>query len=243
MKFIFTSLLAVFTASFAIAQNCNISIDLPPELIFCQAGQTSVLMPNIQGDYNTFEWSPTAGLSSPNSLTPTVIASGNTAYTLTVTGVSATELIFNGDFSSGDTGFTSDYIYGTGGGVGLLSNEGQYAITNNAGTTHNQFANCNDHTGGGNMMVVNASGDASDLWCQDIAVTMNTSYSFSAWVTSVTSQNPAQLQFSVNGTALGTSFNASSNTCNWQQFSSEWASGNAISAPNMYCQYQFYTCR
>lgn len=37
-------------------------------------------------------------------------------------------LVVNGDFESGNTGFTSSYINGTGGAWGLLSNPGQYAI-------------------------------------------------------------------------------------------------------------------
>jgi len=229
MKLISTFLLTVFTVTFSLGQ-CTTTIDLTEDIILCQAGATTVLMPTIQGDFTGFEWSPVAGLSDPTSLTPTATVATNTTYTLSVTSISTTELITNGDFSLGDANFTSDYIPGTGGGVGLLSNEGQYAIASNAGDTHNQFANCNDHTGGGNMMVINASGDASNLWCQTITVSANTTYSFSAWVTSVTSQNPAQLQFSVNTIQLGTPFNASSSTCNWQQFSSEWFSDAATTA-------------
>lgn len=229
MKYFF-SLVAICSTFWLSAQNCNLSVDLPSEIIVCQAGETITLMPSITDNYDTFTWSPTTGLSSSTSLTPSITVTNDVSYSISVQAVSDTELIFNGDFSQGDTGFTSDYIYGTGGGVGLLSNEGQYAIANNAGSTHNQFANCNDHTGGGNMMVVNASGDASDLWCQEITVSPNTAYSFSAWVASVTSQNPAQLQFSVNGVQLATPFNASASTCNWQQFSAEWSSDATTTA-------------
>jgi gliding motility-associated-like protein len=211
------------------SQNCNVTIDLNPEVNLCGPG-SSVLLPVISGDYESFTWSPITGLDDPNQLITTANVTDSTVYTLNVLSLSDDNLITNGDFSAGDTGFTSDYIYGTGGGVGLLSNEGQYAIATNAGTTHNQFANCNDHTGGGNMMVVNASGDASNIWCQNITVDTDTDYFFSAWVTSVTSQNPAQLQFSVNGVQLGSPFNASANTCNWQQFSAEWSSGTTTAA-------------
>lgn len=229
MKLILTFLLAVFTVTFSLGQ-CTVSIDLVENIILCQSGSTTVLMPTIQGNFTSFEWSPSSGLSDINSLTPTTTVVANIDYTLSVNSISETELISNGDFSLGNTDFTSDYIPGTGGGVGLLSNEGQFAIVDNAGDTHNQFANCSDHTGNGNMMVINASGDASNLWCQSIVVAANTNYSFSAWVASVTSQNPAQLQFSVNGIQLGTPFNASSNTCNWQQFSSEWFSDATTTA-------------
>ncbi len=219
--------LALYSISWS--QNCNVTIDLNPEVNLCAPG-SSVLIPVITGNYQSFTWSPVIGLSNPNQLITTANVTDSTVYTLSVVSLSNNNLITNGNFSAGDTGFTSDYIYGTGGGVGLLSNEGQYAIASNAGTTHNQFANCNDHTGGGgNMMVVNASGDASNIWCQNITIDANTDYFFSAWVTSVTSQNPAQLQFSVNGVQLGSPFNASAATCNWQQFSSAWSSGATTS--------------
>lgn len=229
MKSLYTLLFLLSWQAFLSAQDCGITIDITPEVNLCGPGST-VLLPVITGNYASFSWTPTTGLSDPNALITTANVTDSSSYTLNVLSLSDNNLITNGDFSQGDTGFTSDYIYGTGGGVGLLSNEGQYAIASNAGTTHTQFANCNDHTGGGNMMVVNASGDASDLWCQVITVDPNTDYFFSAWVTSVTSQNPAQLQFSVNGIQLGTPFNASPTTCNWQQFSSEWSSGATTSA-------------
>ena len=229
MKSLYTLLFFLSWQVIVSAQDCGITVDITPEVNLCGPGST-VLLPVITGAYSSFSWTPTTGLTDPNALITTANVTDSTSYTLNVLSLSGNNLITNGDFSQGDTGFTSDYIYGTGGGVGLLSNEGQYAIASNAGTTHNQFANCNDHTGGGNMMVVNASGDASDLWCQVITVEANTDYFFSAWVTSVTSENPAQLQFSVNGVQLGTPFNASASTCNWQQFSSEWSSGATTSA-------------
>lgn len=229
MKLRLTSLLLLSICFFAYGQNCDLSIDLPSEIVVCEPGSTT-LNPDINNAFLTAQWSPTTGISDPTSATTTLTVSSSETYTLTIESISTTELIFNGDFSMGDVGFTSDYIYGTGGGVGLLSNEGQYAIADNAGDTHNQFADCDDHTGGGNMMVVNASGDLSNLWCQQITVSTNTDYQFSAWVASVTSQNPAQLQFSINGVLLGSPFNATSQTCQWQPFFADWNSGNTTDA-------------
>ncbi|MEZ4987421.1 MAG: hypothetical protein R2795_20645 [Saprospiraceae bacterium] len=210
-------------------QDCGVTIQLDPQIDLCAPG-SALLSPSVTGNYLSFTWLPSSGLSAPSQLTTSATVSSNTTYTLQVNSLGTANLIVNGDFSMGDTGFTSDYIYGTGGGVGLLSNEGQYAIADDAGDTHNQFAHCSDHTGGGNMMVVNASGDASNIWCQNISVTPNTTYQFSAWVTSVVSQNPAQLQFSVNGQLLGAPYNASAATCNWQNFTAQWSAGMATNA-------------
>lgn len=213
------------------AQVCNVTANAGNDVILCTPGTTSLNGTVAGGNFLTAAWTPTTGLSNANILTPTANVSQNTTYQLAVRSLSPTNLITNGDFAVFDTmSFTSDYIYGTGGGSGLLSNEGQYALALNAGTTHTQFANCSDHGPGNNyMMVVNASGMPDAVWCQTINIESNTEYLFGAWVTSVVSQNPAKLQFSANGTLLGNVFNASPATCNWSQFTANWNSGSATS--------------
>lgn len=206
------------------SQNCNLTVDAGPDQVLCAPGDATINA-NASEIPLFINWSPTDGLSDPTSLNTTATVSTTTSYEVTVSSTSPVNLITNGDFSQGDVGFTSDYIYGTGGGVGLLSNEGQYAIADDAGDTHNHFDHCDDHTGGGEMMVVNGSGDPDNVWCQTVNISQNTAYFFSAWVTSVVTQNPADLQFSVNGNLLGTVFNAPSNTCSWNEFSTSWYSG------------------
>ncbi|MCB0584730.1 MAG: fibronectin type III domain-containing protein, partial [Phaeodactylibacter sp.] len=74
------------------------------------------------------------------------------------------------------------------------------------------------------------SGMPDSVWCQTVTVQPNTDYAFSAWVTSVVSQNPADLQFYINGFPLGTQYDATPATCSWQQFAQFWPSGSATSA-------------
>ena len=131
MKSTFTVFFLLFFAAKAWSQDCTTTIDLEPTVNLCMPGST-VLFPTINGDYISFSWDPVVGLSDPDQLITTANVSEDIIYTLIVSSLSETELITNGDFSMGDTGFTSDYIYGTGGGVGLLSNEGQYAVTTNS---------------------------------------------------------------------------------------------------------------
>ncbi len=229
IRALFVIILLTSIPFFPIAQICNFQIDAGPDQVLCEPGQIS-LNGTSSASPISVSWSPQELFSNPASLTTTADISSSTTLQLSIELLSDVNLVVNGDFSQGDTGFSSDYIYGTGGGVGLLSNEGQYAIANNAGDTHNHFDNCSDHTGGGNMMVVNASGLPNNIWCQTIDVAQGTDYDFSAWITSVTDENPAQLQFSINGNLIGDIFNASSNTCSWEQFSAQWNSGTAISA-------------
>ncbi|NQX92189.1 MAG: hypothetical protein HRT74_08735, partial [Flavobacteriales bacterium] len=138
-------------------------------------------------------------------------------------------LVNNGDFSQGNTAFSTEYSLATTAGPwGLLSNAGTYVVGNNAATFHQFFAGL-DHTspGSGNYMIVNGSNNGGTLvWCQTINVEPNTLYSFSAWARNVDT-NPqntvyANLQFLVNGVALGNPFEVPGN---WQNFSSDWDSG------------------
>ncbi len=168
---------------------------------------------------------------------------GHTGQTRTVTGAGTYscrvtefnmqgDLVVNGNFSAGATGFTTDLVPGTGGSWGLLSNPGQYAVTTNSSLVHNNFASCTDHTGsGGRMMVVNGS-DAPGLnvWCQTITVQPGVDYAFSAWLMTVVLPNPAVLEFTINGQPIGDPLTASYVTCQWQGFHAIWNAGATTTA-------------
>lgn len=173
-------------------------------------------------------WTPAAGLSDPNIINPTAtVTTIGVNYVLTVQSITPTNLINNGDFSLGNVGFSSAYIYGTGGAWGLLSNEGQYAIATNPQSTHINFASFGDHTTGtGNMMVLNGSGSSNTaIWCQTIPVIPNTWYDFSAWGATCVASNPAILQFSINNVLVGTPLALPLTTGVWTQFHVTWFSG------------------
>lgn len=183
--------------------------------------------------FDTYLWTsipndPT--ISNPTILTPTVQPSTTTTYTLEGRNVSTINLVVNGNFEDGNVGFTSEYIYSPG--PNGIWNEGTYAITTDAHYNHNNFSCNEDHTTGtGNFMVVNgASQNNQIVWSETIQVSPNSEYEFSTWIESLSSSNPALLQFSINGNLLGLPFNASSTTCVWDQFFEQWNSGSSSSA-------------
>lgn len=222
-----THLTTLPTTSFL---NCTATIDAGSDQTVCSAGATANLAVAINGNARSIEWTPAAMVNDPKSSTPIATVNTTTTFSVTVSALSDQNLIVNGDFEQGDVGFTSDYIRGTGGNNGLLTSEGQYEVDDNPRDTHRRFANCGDHTGNGNMMVINASGNTDNIWCQNVTVTPDTDYDFSAWVSTVEIQNPAQLQFSINGSLLGSIFNATSTLCIWEEFFAQWNSGNATTA-------------
>ena len=194
----------------------------------CQ-GQSVALI--AEGDiFDSYSWSPATWINNISTANPTVTPPMTTTYTVTGS-LLGNNVIVNGDFSSGNSGFTTEYLFGpnTGGGPwGDLSDEGTYAVTTNPNNAHSNFASCTDNTNGfGNMLVVNGSATLNqEVWCQTINVEMNTNYEFSTWITSVENGNPAILQFSIDGTLLGEDFTAPAGTCTWDQFFEVWDSGN-----------------
>ena len=131
-------------------------------------------------------------------------------------------MIINPGFEEGNTGFSSEYEYGT-----LVTVQGVYGVNESAeNLNHLYFEDCPDHTSGqGLMMVVDGSPVPNEkVWCQTISVQPAKDYAFSAWLTSVKRENPALLQFSINGQILGEPFRAGSSVCDWRQFFEIWNS-------------------
>ncbi len=233
--FVFSIFLTTLSTVFLRAQNCGTVHNLPDSVFSCD--KTFQLNPTVLTNSAFIPldtiWSPATGLSDPDIINPMVmITPGGQLYHLSITGLDTNNLVVNGDFSSGNTGFSSSYILGTGGPFGPLSGAGQYAIANNTGNAHVLFASFGDHTtGNGLMMVVNgASTPNVNIWCQTITVQPNSFYDFSAWVATPYANNPAILQFAINGNLLGNAFNAPAMVGLWSQFRHIWHSGGANTA-------------
>ncbi len=139
------------------------------------------------------------------------------------------ELVVNGNFSSGNTGFTSGYTYCNT--SQCLFTEGYYSVGSNPQFYHSNFFGTDHTTGNGNFMIINGNTiQGISIWCQTVNVTPNTNYIFSTWLSAMNTTSPAQLQFSINGTAIGNNFFAPSTTNSWIQFCTVWNSGSNTTA-------------
>ncbi len=152
-------------------------------------------------------------------------------YWCDVVYIDSTNLVINGDFSQGNTGFSTNYVLGGGGPWGILSEEGTYVIGTNAALTHVNFSPCVDHTSGdGLYMIINGDTVQEEfVWCQTVDVDPNTNYFFSGWFTSVQPDNPAILSYFINGSIIET-VHLTSITCLWQNFIKDWNSGTSTTA-------------
>jgi hypothetical protein len=140
------------------------------------------------------------------------------------------DLIVNGDFSSGGTGFSTTYTYTNTSSVNLTGAQ-TYTIINDPLNAHVAFSSYGDHTtGDGPMMVVNGAVNSGvTVWSETVSVSQNVDYTFTAWVSSCYPLNPANLNFLINNVSIGT-MNAPPVTGIWDDFVGIWDSGSATSA-------------
>lgn len=216
----------IATASRIIQNKPLLNINLNASDVSCNGdtdGSASVAPSGGNGPAFSVEWSNGATGNSVSNLSPGT-------YSVTVRDscrVAGNELVENGHFEQGPTGFSSDYNNCTScvGTIGGELFENQYVVGVNANHHHQGFQGT-AQGGAGNFMMVNGSSQPNtNVWCQTIDVEPNTYYEFSAWVASIFAQSPAQLQFQANGVLLGPVFTAPSSINTWNQFFSVWFSG------------------
>lgn len=146
--------------------------------------------------------------------------------------ISNPNLVTNGNFSSGNTGFTSGYSYST---VNPLA-EGLYVITNNAASVHFAFAGGDHTTGTGNLMVLNGSNTPTNVWNQSVAVTPNTYYNFSAWFKNIVAKPAwagypiATVELWINGVKISNNLPLPDYPDVWKLLDTSWFSGSATTA-------------
>lgn len=148
---------------------------------------------------------------------------------LGVTSLAYANLLTNGDFESGNTGFTSGYTYSSGDidGVGL------YDVLSDPSSAHPSATSFGDHTtGSGLMMAINgATGVSTNVWTQTVTVLAGTDYTLSGWVATwyTSGSDLASLDLQINSVSIGGQ-QAPGTAGVWEQFSAGWSSGVATSA-------------
>ncbi|MBQ9547526.1 MAG: VCBS repeat-containing protein, partial [Bacteroidales bacterium] len=164
----------------------------------------------------------------------TVYANPRTTTNYLITAYSlGPELVYNGDFTLGKEGFTTDLRY-----MDRLSGYGVYSLSNIARSVASNEWHGKEHTtpllNSGKFMVIDGSETANHLvWRQSIDVKPYTEYIFSFWATRLTSSNPAKLQTVINNVAVGEVLvppSPATESGNWVQRYFIWNSGSSTTA-------------
>jgi len=203
---------------------CDNKVSVNKDTTVCVLGTANL---NASSGFDSYKWTPGNTLSDSSIFNPIANPVITTTYIVSATQVDS-NLIVNGDFSSGNTGFSTNYTYcNLGNCLNPLVSDG-YSIGTNPNFYHFAFQGADHTTGLGNMMIVNGSNPLYDVWSQTVNVLPSKNYSFSLWACSVFTLNAAQLELFVNNISVGT-LNANTLTNVWDQFNYIWNSGTNTS--------------
>jgi gliding motility-associated-like protein len=189
------------------------SIDLGADHTICE-GQTVQLQAPM--GFNSYLWNTGAN-------TPSITVGTSGVYTCQVSYPSG-QLVTNGNFTAGNTGFSSQFLYNS-----TLTAEGNYFIGTNAALYHPQFSG----VGTGNFLMANAgwgsySAGQRDVWCQDVTICPGQTYTLSYRTRTLSNATPARLQWWINGVGYGPEVTLPVQALGWQVATYNWtAPGNA----------------
>lgn len=142
---------------------------------------------------------------------------------------SAQNLVVNGDFSAGNTGFASQYTYSH----GSLLPQNVYDVGTDPQADNGAWPNTGVPTGATspNMLIVNGGSAGNNIvWSEsNLTVQANTNYNFSVYIENLFSVSPATLAFNIDGVSLGTP-TAGGPVGTWVPFYATWYSGANTSA-------------
>lgn len=132
---------------------------------------------------------------------------------------STIDLIVNGDFEDGDTGFSTDLSVNN-----AFLNAGEYSVLTDATTVNGAFDPQGDHTtGSGNMMAINGTGTSGTLtWGQTVNVVSGTEYDLAFWMMSLFGGGTTTLGISFDGNTVKSVDNAGAGSGVWTEFTASW---------------------
>jgi len=166
-------------------------VEAGPDTSICK-GESVVLQ--AASGFETYTWSPAATLDNPGIQNPTATPAVTTTYTVN-TEKQGVELIMNGDFSQGNTGFTSQYAANTTG-------FGTYNVTTNPTLFNNQWKIASDHSPSADNLMMMIDGSTSSnlptIWQQTVQVQPNTDYRLSLWGAMAFPSSPPRIEVRFN---------------------------------------------
>jgi len=203
--------------------NAQCSLALASDSLEACVGDTIFL--SASGS-NSYQWSHDTTLSCDTCAAPYIILTDTSQYVVVQGSSQVSQMATNGNFSSGNSGFLTNYTYN----ATSIWNEGTYAVGPNPNAVHPNFGTWGDHTTGtGNYMLVNGATSGNKiLWRQSRSFPPGAQVNVSWWT--LTFVTPAgSLQLKLFGANVGNSASTPATTGVWQKTSRSFtvpASGN-----------------
>lgn len=198
---------------------CQQAFTLGPDQILCFPETYTEVVAISAWEVLKLDWNVSSGPVSIDSASWSVLTTGTETLIATAE-IRSPNMIVNGDFSAGNTGFTSTMLSSP----FTLIIPGSYAIVTNPASIHPDFKPCQDHTSGsGLMLACNGSLLANrDIWCQNVAVDPGGVYDLSFWGSAATENESPELVFRIDGQNLGTYNVLGPVTCEWIETKTTW---------------------
>jgi gliding motility-associated-like protein len=196
---------------------CAISIGADQTI--CQDSAATLQGPSGYGNY----------LWNTGSTAPSISVNSAGDYWCQVTYPSG-NLVTNGDFSAGNSGFSSQFTYS----LFSVQNEGYYTVGTNASWYHPQFQG----TGSGNFLIANAGygswvNGQTDVWCQTIPCCPGQTYTLSFRARTLSNDLPGRAVWLMDGALVNwPDFTFPAFGAGWQQFTTSWTAGPGQTSVN-----------
>lgn len=199
---------ALFVAgSWTLRAQCTVNV--VNDSLYACAGDSVTLQAVGSGP---FQWTPAARFSCDTCATTRAqVTSPASSVALNMLS-SGSQSAVNGNFSAGNTGFTTQYSFNP----TSIWNEGTYAVGPNPNAVHPNFGTWGDHTTGtGNYMIVNGSVLPNrTIWQQTLTFPAGSTVTMSYWVLSL-ALPAGSLRVMLNGVQVGVAQSAPSAVGQW----------------------------
>jgi len=141
----------------------------------------------------------------------------------------AQNLLLNGDFSAGDSGFSTDYFFIS---SGPSQTPDTFGIRTNSQDFNPAYTLFGDHTTGAGLMALFDGYPTSDkvAWLETVSISPGMEYLFSGWAASADPFNPATLRFLINGSPSSADLSLPASAGVWTNFAVAWYSGTNLTA-------------
>ncbi len=205
------------------SQNCP-QVGTSPDVSICQGSYVQISA--YHQLYDEYTWAPATGLSATTIANPLASPQVTTTYTVTATGLGS-NMVINGDFGLGNTGFSSGHSYSVN-----YSPCNYYIGTtffNYFDPTYHDHSPTNDDL----YMSIDGCNVQTVVWEETFTIDPNTDYTFGFWATRAAVAQPT-LETSFTGDVTGSQIMATqtglpsyNNFWTWDAFDSPvWNSGS-----------------